>query len=75
MCRSNPKITEPFWELVNGLADGYRRGNNRKVYDEYYKVYGNLYPALIEDFDKINNLIPCSQRNKINKGEKSEIYL
>jgi len=30
---------------------------NVKVYDEYYKVYRSLYPALIEEFDKVNNLI------------------
>ena len=30
---------------------------NVKVYDEYYKVYRSLYPALIEDFDNVSNLI------------------
>ena len=30
---------------------------NVKVYDEYYKVYRSLYPALTRDFDKISNLI------------------
>jgi xylulokinase len=50
-------IEEATGEIVKVTSATQPDEDNRKIYEEYYQTYRNLYPALKPEFDRVSETV------------------